>query len=328
MTPSLPAAIAIALLSVVLPLRGVEMTTRLVILRLPNSEVPAVRAAFGEAGSNAETMEAVLKREGVSELAGFKETEPWRRQVGFLSKEIGGITLDGELRKSLGVQLGLANSDAGLGIDETLSADITWQTTANGYRQFENRGNCMIATLGRWQERAFWSDAKDSHMLWQLVTAEGAPDANLTKGYGSKEAVWVEMRWLKATPEDTAKLKLATPETSEKALEWLSGRAKLWRQCGFRVRPGDPASWRSSQALLKLEKGSVVTIRESFHIDGTLAEAGDRLKMEWKATLKKIDMEQGTSTDIAATVDPGIWEFSTVEGFQDANVLATRLVRN
>ena len=210
---------------------------------------------------------------------------------------------------------------------ETLSTDITWQTTPNGYREFENRGNCMIATLGQWQERAFWSDAKDSHMLWQFVTAEGAPDAGLTKGYGSKEAVWVEMRWLKATPDDAVKLKQAKPETSEKALEWLSGRAKLWRQCGFRVRPGDPASWRSSQALLKLEKGLVVTIRESFYIDGTLTETGDRLKMEWKATLKKIDMEQGTSADIAATVNPGVWEFSTVEGFAEANVLACRLVR-
>lgn len=319
---------AIALLALSLPLPGAEMTTRLVVLRLPNSEVPAVRAAFGEAGANAETMDAVLKREGVSELAGFKETEPWRHEVGFLSKEIGGITLEGELRKSLGVQMGLVDSDAGLGIDEALSTDITWQTTPNGYRQFENRGNCMIATLGRWEERAFWSDSKDSHMLWQLVTAEGAPDAGLTKGYGSKEAVWVEMRWLKATPEDAVKLKQAKPETSEKALDWLSGRAKLWRQCGFRVRPGDPASWRSSQALLKLDKGSVVTIRESFYIDGTLTETGDQLKMEWKATLKKIDMEQGTSADIAATVNPGVWEFSTVEGFADANVLATRLVRD
>ncbi len=325
MSPILPATIA--LLAIVLPLRGVEMTTRLVILRLPNSEVTAVRAAFKESGANPETMDAVLKLPGVSELAGFKETEPWRHEIGFLSKEIGGITLEGELRKSLGVQMGLVDSDAGLGIDETLSTDITWQTTPNGYRQFENRGNCMIATLGRWEERAFWSDAKDSHMLWQLATADGEPDAGLTKGYGSKEAVWVEMRWLKATPEDTAKLKLATPETSEKALEWLTGRAKLWRQCGFRVRPGEPASWRSSQALLKLDKGSVVTIRESFYIDGTLTETGDRLKMEWKATLKKIDAEQGTSADIAATVNPGIWEFSTVGGFADANVLACRLVR-
>lgn len=325
MSPSVSAAIA--LLAISLPLAGVEMTTRLVVMRLPNSETTAVRAAFSDTGAKPETMDTVLKRPGVSELASFKETEPWRHQVGFLSKEIGGITLEGELRKSLGVQLGLADSDAGLGIDETLSTDITWQTTPNGYREFENRGNCMIATLGRWQERAFWSDAKDSHMLWQLVTADGEPDAGLTKGYGSKEAVWVEMRWLKAAQEDAVKLKLSKPETSEKALEWLSGRAKLWRQCGFRVRPGDPASWRSSQALLKLEKGSVVTIRESFYIDGTLTESGDQLKMAWKATLKKIDAEQGTSADIAATVKPGVWEFSTVEGFADANVLAIRLVR-
>lgn len=319
---------AIALLAISLPLFGAEMTTRLVILRLPNSEVTAVRAAFKEEGAGSETMDAVLKRPGVSELAGFKETEPWRHEVGFLSKEIGGITLNGEIRKSLGVQLGLVDSDAGPGIDETLATDITWQTTPNGYREFENRGNCMIATLGRWQERAFWSDSKDSHMLWQLVTAGGKTDLAVTRGYGSKEAVWVEMRWWKASPDDAEKLKQSKPETREKALEWLSTRAKLWRQCGFRVRPGDPASWRSSQALLRLENGSVVTIRESFYIDGTLTESGDRLKTEWKATLKKIDMEQGTSTDIAATVDPGVWEFSTVEGFPDANVLACRLVRD
>ncbi|MES2922859.1 MAG: hypothetical protein V4819_14995 [Verrucomicrobiota bacterium] len=326
MNPSVAAAIT--MLAISLPLAAVEMTTRLVIMRMPNSETTAVRAALNDAGANPETMDAVLKRPGVGELASFQETEPWRHEVGFLSKEIGGITLEGELRKSLGVQLGLVDSDAGLGVDETLSTDITWQTTPNGYREFENRGNCMIATLGRWQERAFWSDAKDSHMLWQFVTAGDAPDAGLTKGYGSKEAVWVEMRWFKTTMDDAVKLKLSKPETSGKALEWLAGRAKLWRQCGFRVRPGDPASWRSSQALLKLDKGSVVTIRESFYIDGTLTESGDQLKMAWKATLKKIDAEQGTSMDIAATVKPGAWEFSTVEGFPDANVLATRLVKD
>lgn len=304
------------------------MTTRLVVLRMPNSEATGVRAVFNEAGANSETMDAILKRPGVSELAGFKATEPWRYDVGFLSKETGGIELNGEIRKSLGVQLGLVDSDAGVGIDETLATDITWQTTPNGYREFENRGNCMIATLGKWQERAFWSDAKDCHMLWQFVTAEGNADAGVTRGYGSKEAVWVEMRWLKATPEDAVKLKQSKPETRDKALEWLSGRAKLWRQCGFRARPGDRASWRSSQALLKFENGSVVTIRESFFVDGTLTETGDELKMEWQATLRKIDIEKGISSDVVATVKPAVWEFSMVEGLPDANVLATRLVRD
>lgn len=326
MSPSVSAAIA--LLAISLPLPGVEMTTRLVVMRMPNSETTAVRAALNDAGANSDVMDAVLKRPGVNELASFKETEPWRHEVGFLSKEIGGITLEGELRKSLGVQLGLVDSDTGLGIDETLSTDITWQTTPNGYREFENRGNCMIATLDRWQERSFWSDAKDSHMVWQLVTADGKPDGDPPRGYGSKDGVWVEMRWLKAATDDAMKLKQSKPGTRDKALEWLTGRAKLWRQCGFRVRPGDPASWRASQALLKLDKGSVVTIRESFYIDGTLTESGDQLKMAWKATLKKIDAEQGTSADIAATVKPGVWEFSTVEGFADANILATRLVRD
>lgn len=321
-----PIIVSVFVLS--LPMSHADLITRFVVLKMPAKEAPAVRTELASNGKKTEAMDAVLKIPGVSELAGFKETDPWRRDVGFLTRETGNIVLEGQVRKALGVQLVLADADEGTGLAEDLATDIVLPTSATGYREFENTGNCMISRIGKWQERACWGDGTATLILWQYASAEGESDAGRLLTDGGKDALWVEMQWFKVTLSDLETITRSKPETRANALQWLSTRAKLWKDCGFRARPDDKISWRDSRGKLSMEEGRVVTKKEMFSLTATVSETDGKYQLAWEAKSQTPELEDVPTHSKSATVTPGTWEFVVIEGLTDANVVACRLSRD
>ncbi|MEO5914452.1 MAG: hypothetical protein ABIS50_09490 [Luteolibacter sp.] len=318
----------VAALVLFLPTSHAELIMRFVVLKMPAKEAPAVRTELASNGSKPEAMDAVLKIPGVSELAGFKETDPWRRDVGFLSRETGNIMLDGQMRKALGVQLVLADADEGIGLAEDLATDIVLPTSATGYREFENTGNCMISRIGKWQERACWGDGTATLILWQYASAEGESDAGRLLTDGVKDALWVEMQWFKVTLSDLEMITRSKPETRGNALQWLSTQAKLWKDCGFRARPDDKISWHDSRGKLLMEEGRVVTKKEMFSLTAEVSETDGKYQLAWEAKARTPELEDVPTHSKSGTITPGIWEFVVIEGLTDANLVACRLSKD
>ncbi len=306
------------------PLRA-ELVTRLVVLKMPSTSAPTVRTAFAENAANPEATEMVLALPGVSEMARFTETDPWRRGIRFLTKDTGRIAYLGESKKTLGVQFVFNDPDTIQGVDEGLSTDIVVPTSTSGYREFENTGNVMIGTLGKWQERACWGDGSATLMLWQHITAQGKPDEGRTMSEGDILAVRVEMLWFKAAAGDIDKVTLSQPATREAALQWLTGRATLVKESGFRIRPGDKAMWQDVRGKYTSVDGRAEVKKEGFTVRTTLAEADDQFRLDLTASVvDAVQIETSTPT-LTTTPAHGVWEFVRLDGLKEVSLVACRL---
>lgn len=315
------------IISAFIPMLHAKENTRIVILQMPTKEADGVRAELNDSTkvSKSETMDAVLKRQGIVELAGFKQANPWRGEPVTLSKTMDGIEFDGERAKELGANLRLEGGRLGPSIEHMLSSEIALPTGGKGYRQFQNLCNRTVVKPGRWQERACWGDANESLMLWQFSTVEGHEPATKTFPGKPKAFMRVEMHWFQASSSDVITLGQSKPETRDKAFQWLSGRARRWKECGFQVRQDDQAVWSAMEGKLQLHGKQVEQEEDRFSIVGGFSDAGDLVKMNWEVTVAK--KEKMLNRTLSATVTPGVWEFIAIEGLSDANVVACRLTR-
>lgn len=303
-----------------------EESVRILLIQMPVNEGIIVRPDLNDStkGLRMETMDAVLKRKGAIKIA-FNQTNPWLGDPVSLSKAMYRIEFDGAVAKELGVNLRLEGIMIDPGIEEMLTSEIALPTNGKGNREFQNLDNRVIVKPGRSQERACWGDATESLMLWQFSTVEGhEPSAKSLPGK-SKTFMRVEMYWFQASANDIATLAQSKPETRNKAFQWLSGRARLWKECGFQVRQDDQAVWSAADGKLELRGKEAVAEEERFAIIGGFSVAGDFVKMDWEVA----DTRKGNELNrkLSAMVTPGVWEFIAIEGMTDSNVVACRLTR-
>jgi hypothetical protein len=301
--------------------------TRIVMLQMPVKTAAAVRVLLNDPakGSSPETMTAALKQQGVASLAGFEKADPWRNEPLELSAPMGGIDFGGERARDLGVNLTLEGGKGVAEIEEMLSTEVALPAGGKSYLQLQNLGNRVVVRPGRWRERACWGDAGRSIMIWQLSSLDAHQAGGGQAAASPRTSLHVEMHWLRVAEADLPKLAQSKPETREKAFQWLSARARLWKECGFWVTQDDKAVWSETAGKLSLRGQEAVAEETPFAIEGGFSGA-DEVKMEWKATLGNGRNEW--SRVVSATVTPGVWEFITIEGLPDANVVACRLSRD
>lgn len=296
-----------------------ESRTRLSFFKLPVSEVGIVRAELVDPANarNPETIDAVTKRLELTVLAQFDQADPWCAEPLNLEKSMGGIQSGGE-ELALGVKLKIEGSG---NLEVANNAEVTLPTGGKGARFFQVIGGTAIRQPGAWHERCCWSDGKDCLMLWEYpVLEEDSGEAVAQRS----STLQVEMRWFQASEADITKLGASKPETREKALQWLAGRAKLWREAGYGFKMGNPSVWQMTQGKHDPERGESIS-DESFTIQTKCQEEEGKLKMVWTTSVGKKGEEKSTSLN--AEMTSGVWEFLPVQGNPDANVIACRVTK-
>ena len=139
-----------------------EDHTRIVILQMPAQGIAAVRAMFNEPtkAAKAETMDAVLKIQGVSEIAVFEQAAPWSGKAIQLEKPMGEIKIGGVQISELGVKVRIQGSKGDDVVEELLVWEMELPTGAKSYYSLQNLGNQVAVTSGRWQERGSWGNSE------------------------------------------------------------------------------------------------------------------------------------------------------------------------
>lgn len=305
-----------------------EDHTRIVILKMPAQGSAAVRAMLNEPtkAAKAETMDAVLKLQGVSEIAAFNQAAPWSGKAIKLEKPMGELKIGGIQISELGVKVRLQGSKGDDVVEELLVWEMELPTGAKSYHSLQNFGNQVAVTSGRWQERGSWGNSEESWMLWQFSSMEGSKRKTADGGGKSKSAMFVEMYWFQASTSDLASLGQSKPETREKAFQWLAKRAKLWRECSFRAMPTGKAGWSEAEGKYELQDKEPVAKEDRFSIVGGFTAEGEKAKMEWEIMMSRKGKE--VTRNLVSTVTPGVWEFIVIDGLPDANLVACRLSRD
>lgn len=181
----------------------------------------------------------------------------------------------------------------------------------------------MVARSGRWEERAWWGDDKERIMIRRYAEVNPPADPAKAPNHGAWDCVRVEMPWFQASDADIAKLSLAKPEGRDKAVEWLRGRAKLWRDCGVLARAGERVLWSSVKSE-DFTDGEILEKESGLYLDGGYSGRGQELKMEWTALAHKEGKEESSQT-LAWPMMPGVWIFLPVKDLGNANLVACRL---
>ncbi len=304
-------------------------STRVVLLQMPAAEVTAARNELNDAAKTLQpgTMDAVMKRRGVSVVAEFKEENPWRGETVELKKDLGEIKFGGEVAHELAAKVRVDDGiSTETGIREMLTPEVDLPVAAKSYLQFQSLGNSTILKSGRWTERACWGDGKQTWMCWQYPVVERKPVNPPVPDDGRLDSFHVELHWLRASDADLAKATSSKPETRDKAFAWLSGRAKLWKECGFYIRKSERMAWTLFDLKLELTGDEVVAEQDGFSVDGEIIADGDSINVDWNLglTAKSETIEK----KLTAKIVPGVWHFLPVEGIAGANLVACRFTKN
>ncbi|MFM2241555.1 MAG: hypothetical protein RLZ97_410 [Verrucomicrobiota bacterium] len=309
---------ALAILSA--PLSAAKESTRLVALRLPAEEVAAVRAELNapEKSGKPETMAAVLKRRGVALVADLQQENPWQEERVELEKTTGTLESAGDVL-DLGVKLKLWSHRREGGVDARLQAEILLPTGGKGIRQLDGSGEMRLTEPGRWREWLCWGDGKEAVMLWEYPLGFSAGAKPEDDG---RVPVRVEMKWFKAGEADLARLEKSKPETREKALEWLEGRARGWKEAVYSFRLGNPSIWAVSEGKHEVED-DLMMAEDGLTIETKGVAVEGSIKLDWDVKARERSKEK--DSHLSATLEPGIWEFLPVEGVAGANLVACRI---
>lgn len=328
MNPSIPLFRLLVIAALLLGAASkAEDSMRLVAIKAAPKEAADLRKALADPlhATKSMAIDTLVKR-GATVLGDFRETDPWRMEAVKMTKITGSLKAGGQVMKELGVVAGVEGGKFGTRTADTVEAEIALSGKNQTYRSWGVMGNMAVIKSGVWRERAWWNDGKDTFMLWQFPEVNTPGDPKREGGGGNWDCVKVEMRWFQVTDADLEKLNQAKPENRDKALEWLSGRAKLWKECGFRARTGERSMWHSLDVEMVMVDGDAAELHEGLSLDGYFSGQGEDLKIEWDAEVPS----KGKPTAIfqlASPVKPGIWTFLPVKDVPLANVVACRLTR-
>lgn len=167
-----------------------------------------------------------------------------------------------------------------------------------------------------------WSDSKYSVMLWQFVSADPA-SGEIAE---STNSGMLEIRFYQATAGEIAQLGKSKPETREKAIAWLAGRAKRWQETRMLIADDQDSSYMFSDADYKIADGETYVESDSLSIEAKLRREGDQSELTCKIGAH-YGQDNGQKFDktITGKLNRGIWEFQQIEGCKSANLVVYRL---
>lgn len=318
-----PHIVLLVLLSVLVAVGGEEV--QIVLLSAPRKECGSIRAELNQPdkGSAVATMDTVLKRKGVVEVARFAEETPWHPDS-FDFSEVKGELGAGVAVRNLEVKLTMQGEKKGEKGEEALTAYIELPASRRSYRSFSSFVHQFELLTGRWQERASWEDGNDSLMLWQFAGSSAKTEVKKSSIPG--DAARLEMLWLQASSADLVQTEKAGPASIQKATEWLCGRARVWKGGSIMFKVGDKISWHAADGTLSLEDGEEVANEIGVHIEGTVEGVGEERELSFKAEFGAKDGNKVSEQLIQAKCSLNMWSFLKLDGTKNCNTLVYRVV--
>lgn len=324
-------ALSVAWLALSISALRAEDHMRVVILQVPTSEAEAVRAELNDPIKSKieQTMTQVLKRSGVAQIADDQKRIPWDHVPIKWMHEMGSLKTAAGSTRDLEIDMAFDGMAFDHQLDQFLTTKMTLSPGGKKYLELQHQANSKFPE-SRWNQWACWGDAKDCVMLWHYTTAKGQHDQLGEPTENGRDSVHVEIRWFKAVEDDIAKLELSKPETRKQALQWLAGRAQLWRECGFQLQKDAGRShWEVAEGdLSKYDIEKEHFPQEGLSIVAQLFGTGDQLEMQCELEIRKNLETKSEAKSITTPVTPGVWEFKAVKGIAKANVMAYRVTRN
>ncbi len=298
-----------------------EESWQMVVCQMPVKDEPAVRAVLSdpEKAGKPDTIDEVLKLHGVKKLAQFTENDPWQNRRFNLKKPIGFQKESGETLLDLGVEIERQGShdDSGLVVDS--NTDVRLQLGRKEYRCFHRSGMACLPT-SRWVETGFWGDAESVTMMWEYSAEEKKSVVNPNPSHRSWQ---IEIRLYQVKPEDMEVLKKSTPETSEKALQWLSGRATLWKECRFPAMQGNKSVWMDEHGELL---SPVNKDKSRFSVEAEFRGKGDSTHLWLDLISQRPRRSSPGRFHMSIVPKPGVWEFSSWSNVPEANLVVYRIL--
>lgn len=299
-----------------------QESVRMLVLQVPTADVSFLRTelASPEKLVNVNAIDPLLTRKGVKVLADFKKENPWISH--FELKELGETILAVKPSTEVvagGVKIACSPHQLKFHLSAYFKIDVGFSTGGQNCRYLKSIRSCSIASLSRWHERNCWADAKEAIQLWEFPVSGSA----IPRSIPGTEGLRMEMRWFQATPSDIAKLKESQSATRDKALQWLTARAKFWRETLYVSGPGSESEWEDTSGKNNLDDIEQPYAEEGLAVATEKIELGKPVNVSWKvtATVKG----KSTVTPLTGKFEWDVWEFLPVEGIPQANVVACRI---
>jgi hypothetical protein len=292
--------------------------TRLVALRLPPDAVAEVRAELLDPlkTSKSETMEQVLKRQGVVLVAELQVENPWREEIIELEKTTGAVEGADE-RLDLGLFASIRSFRDSGNIDMGLCVEVRLPRGAKKARTLYAIGDDWMIEPGTWREWFFWSDGKEAVMLWEYP--QGFPEAPASQ-VGDASRLQLETRWFQLEDSDLAQLAKSKPETRENAMKWLEKRTPLRKEMLCTWKHNSKSGW--SEKLGNYSEKPILEEGLTIHINGFREDGAVKVDL----TLAVLEQGKESKSELSANLVPGVWEFLPVAGMPGANIVACRVI--
>ncbi len=301
-------------------------SVRLVVLKVPAKQAEQVRLGMNhpERAVKAETLDFVVKKLGVTPLADFSQDNPWSGVPIDMKKPMGGIIVDGESAQDLGVSLRFQGNKTETGTNELLATEVYLPLKEMGYHRYQTLEGTTIIPASRWMERSCWANSEETLMLWEFITRDAeVPKDALPHTPGLR----LEFKFYDTVPSDLDVVDQAKPEEKEKALQWLSGKAKLRREAVFHARQAQGAVWCDASGVIQ-QKGKKVTGEEtSLNIELAPLARGEAPVINLTLSGKGPEKGKAFEQKLPAASDSGIWGYVPLKDVPGANTLVYRVTK-
>lgn len=304
-----------------------ETLVRSVVLETSRDEAVEVRARLNHTteGLKMAAIDAEGKVKGVRKVVDISTAGPWDRDWNGgplrMKESSGTFDFNGE-KRDMQIILDFTNFRAGRnGVSHMFSSYFELMETPKRTCDYWGHNRGVTVTSGKWQEMTMWSDDKHSVMLWQFVVADTA----LEEIVESENCGILEIRLYQASVEDIALLGKSKPDTREKAIAWLSGRAKLWRETRMLIADGQDSSYMSSDADHKIRDGETAVEGDTLEIDAKIKREGDRRQLTCDVAHRGNEKDREYKKTITGDLPTGLWEMHQLDGCTEANLVVYRL---
>jgi len=323
---------SLVFLAAVVP--AVADSCRIVLLEIPKGQAAAVAAdlAGGRQG-DASVMDSLLKKRGLRAIVDKTQTgDCWSAGA---EEVVDGRTL----RRPHEYVEDLTNTAFGSRRPHESSIRIVADKQPTGIRQIATIKHFLldgkeraVETLGleigsfwlkpgRWQELCRISNAKTEVAVWQFGTADGIASAPADNRV-------IEMKVFQAEAADVAQLAKAAPASRDNALNWLSGRAKPWREIRYTglISPRSKCEIVEQRYDDRKNPGPQVGNHLRILVDKPDAQPDAAGPVTFG--IGEVWGNPPVVTDFKADMDPGVWNFTPFTGRDFTNLLAWRVIKD
>jgi hypothetical protein len=164
---------------------------------------------------------------------------------------------------------------------------------------------------GRWLELASWGRENETLMLWAYNPSEGTAST-------APASLRIEVKFCLATDADIELLKKATKETREKAVKWILGRSKVYRESVAPAAIGQKTRWEMSDTKLDAKDGAAFADQASVYWECKPTRQDSGIDSAWKISVKQADSKNDKPAipdqTLTLNTTPQTWDYAPIDG--------------